>query len=44
MNNRQKQQTRPATRRRPGHSPYLFWLGAVLCAAAFAFNYHALVR
>ncbi|WP_264795722.1 phosphatase PAP2 family protein [Arthrobacter mangrovi] len=44
MNNRQKQQTRPAPRRRPGHSPYLFWLGAGLCAAAFAFNYYALVR
>ena len=36
MNNRQKQQTRPAPRRRPGHSPYLFWLGAGLCAARAA--------
>ncbi|EMY32173.1 PAP2 superfamily protein, partial [Arthrobacter crystallopoietes BAB-32] len=44
MNHQQQQRARASRRSRPGHSPFLFWLGALFCAAAFAFNYYALVR
>jgi membrane-associated phospholipid phosphatase len=44
MTNQQKRMARPAAGRRAGRSPFLFWLGAVLCVAAFAFTYYAFVR
>ncbi|MFD1214635.1 phosphatase PAP2 family protein [Arthrobacter sp. GCM10027362] len=34
----------PARSRRAGRSPVLFWLGAALCAAAFACTYYVFVR
>ncbi|MFT4470926.1 phosphatase PAP2 family protein [Arthrobacter sulfonylureivorans] len=36
--------SRTATRRPAAHAPALFWLGALLCAGAFALNYYAFVR